>query len=120
MLATIVLVAVSALAAPATYVLESGEPMWDVALEDFNGDGVADIAVLCAEERSSPLRKQLNVYLAKAGASFDKTPDYILDLKPNSGAYFLAEVNGAAPREFDRPEGDDVDFRRENVELADL
>lgn len=100
MLATLLLMATSTLAAPATYVLESGEPMWDVALEDFNGDGVADVAVLCAEERSSPLRKQLNVYLAKPGAVFDKTPDYILDLKPSSGAYFVAEVNGAVPREF--------------------
>ena len=88
------------LAAPQTHVLESAEPMWDAAMEDFNGDGMADIAVLCAAERANPLRKSLNLYLAGEGASFGKEPAHVLELKPESGAYFLAEVNGKPPREF--------------------
>lgn len=86
-------------AAPATHVLESTDPMWDVAFEDFNADGLQDIAVLCAAEREAPLRKELNLYLAREDASYAKTPDYILDFKPESGAFFLAEVSGAAPKE---------------------
>lgn len=96
----VLLSALSLFANPDTFVLESSEPMWDTAVEDFNGDGIKDIAVLCAAERSTPLRKQLNIYLAGAGASFEKTPQFILDLKPESGAFFLAETDGKTPREF--------------------
>lgn len=94
------LAAISFGAAPQTYVLQSAEPMWDMAMEDFNGDGLDDVAILCAAEHETPLRKMLNVYLAGAGAVFSEQPSFSLPLKPESGACFLAEVNGAAPKEF--------------------
>ncbi len=100
MISAVVLSISAVLANPDTYVLQSTEPMWDVAMEDFNVDGIKDIAILCAAERTTPLRKQLNVYIAGPGAAFESTPQYILDLKPESGAFFLAETDGKAPREF--------------------
>jgi hypothetical protein len=89
-----------AMAAPQTFVLESSDPMWDMAMEDFNGDGMDDIAILTAAERTHPLKKSVLIYLAQEGASFATEPSYTLALPPDSGAYFLAEVNGAPPKEF--------------------
>ena len=88
------------LAAPQTHVLESAEPMWDAAMEDFNGDGMADIAVLCAAERANPLRKSLNLYLAGEGASFGKEPAHVLELKPDDKTtkFYLARIESGDMR----------------------
>ncbi|MBI1319564.1 MAG: hypothetical protein GC168_11545 [Candidatus Hydrogenedens sp.] len=92
-------IAAAALAAPQTYVLRAPINIWDQATEDFNGDGRQDIVLLCADERSDPLEKSAGVYIASEQGGYTEAPTYTIPLDSVSGAFFLAQVDGAGPRE---------------------
>ena len=81
-------------------VLRTDLPVWDVAAEDLNNDGFADLIVLGCDETSYPLKKSASVFLTQgAGGKFPEKPDCVLDLEPEAAALFFAETNGAKPRE---------------------
>jgi hypothetical protein len=84
---------------PRVFAVESELNVWDVAAEDINGDGLADLFVLTCDERSYPLRKELLVFLAQAGGGYLPNPSIIIPLPPETGALFFAEVDGSPPRE---------------------
>lgn len=87
-----------AVVTPQTFVLQAEQDVWDVAAEDFNGDGVKDLIALCADAEGRPLVKEIAVFLSADGG-FGTRPDFRLTLAPETGTAFLAEVDGAAPRE---------------------
>lgn len=89
----------AALAAPQSFVLESRLSIWDHAVEDFNGDGKQDVVLLCGDERSDPLEKYAGVFLADDSGKYASSPTYRIPLDSNSGAFFLAQVDGEGPRE---------------------
>ena len=84
---------------PATYALTNGLPVWDVATEDLNGDGLQDLLLLACDESSYPLEKEVAVFLAAAGGQYTPEPTYVLKLDPKISALFFAEIDGAAPKE---------------------
>ena len=83
---------------PQTFVLQAEQDVWDVAAEDFNGDGVKDLIALCADAEGRPLAKEIAVFISADG-EFGTRPDFRLRLAPDTGSAFMAEVDGAAPRE---------------------
>lgn len=89
----------TARAATTSYALANGLPVWDVATEDLNGDGVKDLLLLACDETSHPLKKEVAVFLATEGGKYPPKPDHVLPLAPRVGALFFAETDGAAPRE---------------------
>lgn len=99
MLAHIVLLAAAVSAAPETYVLHAPHNVWDVAVHDFTGNGRGDILVLSCDETSYPLEKQASLYLADDQGAYPEKPSVSLVLPPDSGPLFLAETDGAAPKE---------------------
>lgn len=86
-------------AAPAHYVLHEETSIWDVALEDINGDGKVDVFALCCDEESDPLRKYLAIHLARGAGVYPPAPSFTLDLDPNVGTVYFAEVDGTPPVE---------------------
>ncbi len=86
-------------ATPATYALANGLPVWDVATEDLNADGVKDLVLLACDETSHPLQKELAVFIATAGGQYPEKPTQVLPLDSRIGALYFAENDGAAPRE---------------------
>lgn len=86
-------------AAPTTYALANGLPVWDVATEDLNADGVKDLLLLACDETSHPLKKEVAVFIATAGGQYPDAPSQVLPLDSRIGALFFAETDGTAPRE---------------------
>lgn len=86
-------------AEPTTYALANGLPVWDVATEDLNGDGVKDLLLLACDETSHPLKKEVAVFLASAGGQYPDKPTQVLPLDSRIGILYFAETNGTAPRE---------------------
>lgn len=84
---------------PRLFTIESTLNVWDVAAEDMNGDGRADLFVLTCDETSYPLRKEVLVFQAQPDGSYPASPTYTLPLSPEAGALFFAEVDGTPPRE---------------------
>ena len=89
----------SANAAPTTYALANGLPVWDVATEDLNADGIKDMLLLACDETSHPLKKEVAVFIATEGGQYPDKPTQVLPLESRIGALFFAETDGAAPRE---------------------
>ncbi|MBI5093888.1 MAG: VCBS repeat-containing protein [Candidatus Hydrogenedentes bacterium] len=85
--------------APHTYLMEPGTEVWDVATHDMNGDGKAEIFVLCCNEKSDPLEKFIAVYFADAEGAYPEKPTKKVSLDPSVGAAFFAKVDGAPPLE---------------------
>jgi len=81
------------------YVLRTETSVWDVAAHDFTGDGRAEILLLCCEEDSRPLAKFIAVHPAGAEGAYSAAAAARLDLEPSVSTLFLAEVDGAAPKE---------------------
>ena len=84
---------------PQTYVLLSEENVWDVAVEDINGDGVRDIFAAACDETSHPLRKYVGVYPGAEDAAYGRHPAFQMELDPAASTLFFAETDGAPPRE---------------------
>ncbi len=88
-----------AAATPTTYALANGLPVWDVATEDLNADGVKDLLLLACDETSHPLKKEVAIFIATTGGQYPDKPTQVLPLDSRIGALFFAENDGAAPRE---------------------
>jgi len=105
LVAAVALLAAGATGAPArssqprTYALEAGVSVWDVAIDDVNRDGCSDVYVLCCDEDSYPLSKSAMLFLSGPSGDYPSKPSSQLDLDPSVGVLFLAETNGAPPRE---------------------
>ncbi len=82
-----------------TYSLPNTLPVWDVAAEDLNGDGVRDLLFLGCDENSYPLEKSASVFVANGGGKYPEKATSELALAPEIAALFFAEVDGTAPRE---------------------
>ncbi len=99
MIATMLMV-LSAVAGEAhAYALQAGAPVWDVAIDDVNGDGLKDIYALCCVEDSDPLQKTVALFLAEADGGYTPEPSICIGLEPAAGGLFLAETDGKAPKE---------------------
>jgi len=96
---------------PQSYTITAPENVWDIAAEDLNLDGIQDLLVLCCDERSDPLRKLLLVYFGSA-EGYATEPSSVLRLPEDSGALFLAEVDGTAPRELVAAQADGAQIFR--------
>lgn len=82
-----------------TYTLNNGLPVWDVAMEDLNGDGLQDLLLLACDENSYPLEKEVAVFIASEGGKYPAEPSHVLKLDPKIATLFFAEIDGEAPRE---------------------
>jgi hypothetical protein len=94
-----ILMAAAAAVNPVHYVLETDTSVWDVAVQDINGDGIHDILAICSDEDSHPLRKFVAVFLGDEHGGYPSTPSFIQPLSPSIGAIFFAETTGAPPIE---------------------
>jgi len=97
-LSAALLVTASLFTAPAHYVVQATNDVWDIATEDLNGDGRKDLLLLTCDHDTDPPAKFLEVVLS-TGDGYESTPSIRLPLPPETGALFLAEVDGSAPRE---------------------
>lgn len=79
--------------------LAAPQNVWDVAAEDLDQNGFADILLLCCDERSDPLNNLLAVYMAGADGTYPAEASFTCPLDPAVGVLFLAEMNGQPPRE---------------------
>lgn len=93
------LLAAPVLAEPTTAVLTTADNVWDVTTTDLNGDGRDEILLFCCDETSTPLKKYLLCFASDAAGVIGTTPSFRLDLPPETGTLFFAEVDGAAPQE---------------------
>lgn len=81
------------------YVLDSNAPVWDVATEDLNQDGVLDVLTVCCAKDRDPLEKYVAVFLGAPSQGYPLSPSSILELNTEVGGLFLAEIDGKAPKE---------------------
>lgn len=81
--------------------------VWDVVAQDVNGDGLVDIAALCSNASSQPLKKALVVFLGITPGHFDSKHKVTLTLPNRTGPAFFAEIDGHPPKELvlARPDG---------------
>ncbi|MBX3176773.1 MAG: VCBS repeat-containing protein [Candidatus Hydrogenedentes bacterium] len=84
---------------PTVYTLGNGLPVWDVAAEDLNGDGLKDLLLFACDETSHPLQKEVAVFLASGDGQYPAEPSHVLPLDPKFATAFFAETDGQAPRE---------------------
>ncbi len=84
---------------PRIFALNAGTSVWDVAAEDINSDGLADILAMCCDEKSDPLNKYLAVFLAGEDGGYTQKPTFTVPLDPVLSVAFPAEIDGTAPRE---------------------
>lgn len=96
--AVVFAVAISGLS-PETYTLRTEDPVWDVALEDVDGDGTHDVIAFCVETDSDPPKKYLALFLSGGTHRYGATPSLRITLDPEFGTAFVAEVDGQPPRE---------------------
>lgn len=99
LLCMIVTAVMSAAAGPQVFALNAGLDVWDVAIADLNGDSRGDIAAICADPLSHPVKKQLAVFLADDQGGYPSAPSLVQPLDPVVGALFTAEVTGEKPVE---------------------
>ncbi len=86
-------------ASPQHYVLAADAGVWDVAVEDVDGDGKADITALCCDGESEPLDKFVAVYLADSKGRYSPEPTFTHALNASTGTLFFAETDAEPPRE---------------------
>ncbi|MDP7640324.1 MAG: VCBS repeat-containing protein [Candidatus Hydrogenedentes bacterium] len=99
---TVVVVIACVLAAAGegrAFVLEAGAGVWDVTASDFDGDGIKDILALCSVEDGAAPARLVRLFASTPGGAYPKKPVWTMTLPPDSGALFLAEVDGEPPRE---------------------
>ncbi len=95
----VTLLTLAALETPQQSVLRTPIGVWDVTVEDLNQDGRNDILLLVSDPDSDPLVKGLRVHLAGEAGAYAEAASSALTLPAEIGAVFLAEYDGAAPRE---------------------
>ena len=79
--------------------LTTTQNVWDVTAEDLDGNGYADLLLLCCDERSDPLNKFVAVHMAGSDGVYPASASFTCPLAPEAGVLFLGEMNGEAPRE---------------------
>ena len=84
---------------PEIYELTTDAPIWDVVAYDLNGDGQKDILALCSDNDAGPPQKVIALFLANADGSYPPQPTSVLKLAETVGVSFLAEIDGAPPKE---------------------
>ncbi|MFP4499821.1 MAG: FG-GAP repeat domain-containing protein [Candidatus Hydrogenedentota bacterium] len=94
-----VLAAMGAGAEPQHFVLHAPHNVWDVAVHDFNENGTQDVLVLSCDEQRYPLPKQLGLHESSRSGKYKQKPSHTIDMDPDSGIVFLAEVDGTPPKE---------------------
>lgn len=99
MIALLLFAAAQCAAQPESFTLETPEPVWDIAVEDLDLNGGGDILALCCDPETVPLRKNLAVFMSGDDGGYPSAPTFVLPLDPSISALFLAETDGAAPRE---------------------
>ncbi|MBI4558289.1 MAG: VCBS repeat-containing protein [Candidatus Hydrogenedentes bacterium] len=82
-----------------TFVLQTGLDVWDIAVQDVNGDGKNDILALGCDEKSYPLNKRVFLFLAETPGGYPEKPSTELRLETEASVLFLAEVDGKPPKE---------------------
>ncbi|HPK00024.1 MAG TPA: hypothetical protein PKW60_11105, partial [Candidatus Hydrogenedentes bacterium] len=90
MLALLLFAATQCVAQPQTFTLETTEPVWDIAVEDLDLNGGADILALCCDPETDPLRKNLSVFMSGDDGGYPSVPSFVLPLDPGISALFLA------------------------------
>ncbi len=95
----IIITAMMAQLDPGVYSLTTAENVWDVAVGDMNLDGFKDVFLLINDETAFPPKKQLAVHIATASGEYEQTPTLQVTLPGETGAVFIAEVDGIPPRE---------------------
>lgn len=116
----IILATFQCAAAAQISVMETSEPVWDVAVEDLNVNGSGDILAVCCDPKTSPLKKGLAVFMNDGGGLYPSTPSFVLPLDPSISTLFWAEVDGTVPRELVAANAFGAKiyaFRGENFEL---
>ncbi|MDZ4860671.1 MAG: VCBS repeat-containing protein [Candidatus Hydrogenedentes bacterium] len=91
--------AVLAAGEPRIFALQADSSIWDVTAHDINNDGMGDILALCCDETSDPLTKSVAVYLANPEGGYPAMPSFSVPLDTALSVGFLAEVDGAPPKE---------------------
>ena len=85
-------------ATPSPFVLESPYPVWDIAVEDVDGDGRNDVVASCAgKEDAAP--RVIAVYLLSAQGVLPKLPSFTLVLPAAAGVVTFVQMDEEGPRE---------------------
>jgi hypothetical protein len=93
------LVLLAAAFEPRLFTLQAWESVNDVIVEDLNVDGRGDLLVLCSHSDARPPEKRILVFMAREDGGFGADPSLVLPLDVDSGAIFLSDTDGVAPRE---------------------
>jgi hypothetical protein len=91
--------AASAMDPPVTYVLKTELNTWDVEARDLNGDGNLEIIALTCDEKSFPLKKQLELFIPNEAGTYPSAPNAKLALDSKVGVCLFAQVDKQAPPE---------------------
>ncbi len=86
-------------ASPQHFPLQSAVDVWDVTVEDLTLNGMKDIIALCCDRDARTAEKEMAVYLPDAKGAYPPIPSLRVVLPEETGGVFLAETDGAAPRE---------------------
>lgn len=87
------------MAEPRLFTLEAPSNVWDVATAELTQSGQQDILLLVNDEQAYPSCKELLLYTSDGEGVYPSQPNYRLALPEETGALFLAEVDGKAPVE---------------------
>ena len=94
------IVAIGMLLAQARHsVLATELPVWDVLTADVNADGFKEILAYCSEDTARTPAKELDIFLAGAGGSFEGVTPIRYALPASNGTSFVSEFDGTPPRE---------------------
>ncbi|MCX5772239.1 MAG: FG-GAP-like repeat-containing protein [Candidatus Hydrogenedentes bacterium] len=80
-------------ASPQSFVLNLDTNVHDVTAKDISGDGIAELLVLCCDEKSRPLVKYLAVFEPGPDGAYPGTPTARLDLDPSISTIFFAQTD---------------------------
>ncbi|NLN94001.1 MAG: VCBS repeat-containing protein [Candidatus Hydrogenedens sp.] len=87
------------IAEPRLFTLESPANVWDVATAKMSQTDQQDILLLVNDEQAWPSCKELLLYAPDTEGAYPSQPTHRLALPEETGALFLAEVDGKEPVE---------------------